>query len=65
MVKQNCDGQNWFQFQLERLAASALNIVPMEMCIQDTIEYTKARMAFGQPLINNQVFKTVLSLDFI
>ncbi|XP_042883262.1 probable acyl-CoA dehydrogenase 6 [Penaeus japonicus] len=42
------------QFQEERLAAAALTLAPLEICIQDTIKYTKDRMAFGQPLINNQ-----------
>ena len=29
--------------------------------MQDTIEYTKSRMAFGQPLLNNQVNKNTTS----
>ena len=51
----SCWRETIFQFQLERLAASALNIAPLEICIRDTIDYTRNRMAFGQPLINNQV----------
>ena len=43
------------QFQQERLACAALSLVPLERCITDTIEYTRNRMAFGQPLLNNQV----------
>ena len=31
-----------------------MSIVPCETCIQETIEYTKDRKAFGQPLIDNQ-----------
>jgi len=43
------------QFQQERLACAALSLMPLERCIADTIEYTKTRKAFGQPLLNNQV----------
>ncbi|WP_281557023.1 acyl-CoA dehydrogenase family protein [Thalassomonas sp. RHCl1] len=42
------------QFQLERLAGAALCIKGMENCVQSTIDYTRDRQAFGQPLINNQ-----------
>ncbi|XP_064109095.1 probable acyl-CoA dehydrogenase 6 [Macrobrachium nipponense] len=42
------------QFQEERLAAAALVLAPVEMTIQNTIDYTKERKAFGQPIINNQ-----------
>lgn len=42
------------QFQEERLAAAALVLAPLEICIQSTIEYTRERKAFGQPLLNNQ-----------
>jgi len=43
------------QFQEERLCGAAITIKGMENCIQDTIEYTSQREAFGEPLINNQV----------
>jgi len=43
------------QFQQERLACAALSLMPLERVIADTIEYTKTRKAFGQPLLNNQV----------
>ncbi len=43
------------QFQEERMCGAAIGIKGMETCIQDTIEYTTAREAFGEPLINNQV----------
>merc|ERR1712123_107440 len=42
------------QFQDERLAATALSLTPMVNIIEQTIAYTKERMAFGQPLLNNQ-----------
>jgi len=42
------------QFQEERLACAALSTTPLDTCIAETIEYTKQRKAFGQPLINNQ-----------
>lgn len=43
------------QFQEERLCGAAITLKGMENCIQDTIEYTSQREAFGEPLINNQV----------
>merc|ERR1712200_7804 len=43
------------QFQEERMAAVALCLAPMDMVIQETAKYAKERMAFGQPLLNNQV----------
>jgi len=42
------------QFQEERLAAAAGSLAPLQNSIDETIEYTKTRHAFGQPLINNQ-----------
>jgi len=42
------------QFQEERMACAALGLTPMETCINETIEYTRERKAFGQPLLNNQ-----------
>ena len=44
-----------FQFQEERLACAALSLVPLEKCIQATIDYTRQRQAFGKPLLDNQV----------
>lgn len=49
------------QFQEERLACAALSLAPLEKCIQDTIEYTRSRLAFGQPLLNNQVIHFTLA----
>ena len=42
------------QFQEERLSCVFLNARTLENCIQDTIEYTRSRNVFGQPLIKNQ-----------
>lgn len=42
------------QFQQERMALSLGALKPLEMCIQETIDYTRERKAFGQPLLNNQ-----------
>jgi citronellyl-CoA dehydrogenase len=43
------------QFQEERLFAAAGNLKSMENCIQDTIEYTSQRQAFGKSILDNQV----------
>jgi len=43
------------QFQEERLWGAASNLKGLELCIQDTIEYTRERRVFGQPLLDNQV----------
>lgn len=43
------------QFQEERLFAAAGNLKTMECCINDTIEYTRDRKAFGQSILDNQV----------
>ncbi|BFM15192.1 citronellyl-CoA dehydrogenase [Maricurvus nonylphenolicus] len=43
------------QFQEERIFAAANVIKGMENCINDTIEYTSQRQAFGKPLLDNQV----------
>jgi len=43
------------QFQEERLAAAALGITPMFNIINDTIEYTRDRKAFGASILDNQV----------
>ncbi|XP_042889410.1 probable acyl-CoA dehydrogenase 6 [Penaeus japonicus] len=42
------------QFQEERLCLALLTLAPLEMCIREIIQYTKDRIAFGQPLLNNQ-----------
>jgi citronellyl-CoA dehydrogenase len=43
------------QFQEERLYAAAGNLVLMDNCIQQTIEYTRERQVYGKPLLDNQV----------
>mgnify|MGYP005986785643 FL=1 len=43
------------QFQEERLYAAAGTLKVMEHCIDSTIEYTRERMAFGKPLLDQQV----------
>ena len=43
------------QFQEERLYAMASNLKMMEFVIEDTIEYTRQRQAFGKAILDNQV----------
>lgn len=43
------------QFQEERLWAAGAGLQSLDKAINDTIEYTRDRLAFGQPLLNNQV----------
>jgi citronellyl-CoA dehydrogenase len=43
------------QFQEERLWAIASGLIPMERAIDETIAYTRERIAFGKPLLDNQV----------
>lgn len=43
------------QFQFERLYAAAKQIRTMDCAIQDTINYTRERKAFGKSLLDNQV----------
>jgi citronellyl-CoA dehydrogenase len=42
------------QFQEERLSAALAYLRTMELCIEDTIEYTRQREVFGRPLLDNQ-----------
>ncbi|WAR05261.1 IVD-like protein [Mya arenaria] len=42
------------QFQAERMWAAAGCLLPLQKLIWDTIEYTRSRKAFGQPILNNQ-----------
>ena len=60
--KRYCIGQEnmgftmqMMQFQEERMYAAASGLKGMERLINDTIEYTRERKTFGQPVINNQV----------
>ena len=43
------------QFQEERLWGAASGIRSLEKAIEDVIEYTRQRKAFGKPLLHNQV----------
>jgi len=43
------------QFQEERLSAAARRITALSNCIEETIEYTRNRVAFGRPILDNQV----------
>ena len=43
-----------FLLQEERLAVASGTLVPLETAIKETIEYTRNRNAFGQPILNNQ-----------
>jgi len=43
------------QFQQERLWAAAANLKSMERLIEQTIEYTRNRRAFGKSILDNQV----------
>lgn len=43
------------QFQEERMWAVASGITGLQKAIDQTIEYTSQRIAFGQPLLDNQV----------
>jgi citronellyl-CoA dehydrogenase len=43
------------QFQEERLWAGARGLIGLERLIEETIEYTRTRVAFGKPILDNQV----------
>jgi citronellyl-CoA dehydrogenase len=49
------------QFQEERLWGAANAVTPMSNCIDWTVAYTRERMAFGQPLLDNQVVHFTLA----
>lgn len=49
------------QFQEERLWGVAATLVPLEKLIEATIQYTRDRKAFGQPILNNQVVHYTLA----
>lgn len=42
------------QFQDERLAAAVGSLRPLDTCVQETIEYTRNRKAFGKSILDNQ-----------
>ena len=43
------------------MAIASGNLIPMDTAIKETIEYTRTRFAFGQPLLNNQYIHFRLS----
>jgi citronellyl-CoA dehydrogenase len=43
------------QFQEERLSAAARRVTALSQVIDQTIEYTRGRIAFGRPILDNQV----------
>lgn len=49
------------QFQDERLSAVADVPLSIKRSVEDTIEYTRSRIAFGRPLLDNQVIHFKLS----
>jgi len=49
------------QFQEERLACAALCLSPLDQAVIGTAEYTGQRMAFGKPLLSNQVIQHKLA----
>ena len=49
------------QFQEERLWGAASSLLSLERCITETAEYTGQRIAFGRPLLENQVIQYQLA----
>jgi citronellyl-CoA dehydrogenase len=49
------------QFQEERMWATASSLVPLDRAIDQTIEYTRGRVAFGRPLLDQQVLHFTLA----
>jgi citronellyl-CoA dehydrogenase len=43
------------QFQEERIFGAATSIKGLELCVQNTIDYTSQRQAFNQSILDNQV----------
>ncbi|XP_064095955.1 probable acyl-CoA dehydrogenase 6 isoform X2 [Macrobrachium nipponense] len=41
-------------FQAERIMLSVMGLKPSELCIQETIKYTRERKAFGKSILDNQ-----------
>ena len=48
-------GYQMMQFQEERLSAAARRITALTNVIDETIDYTRSRIAFGRPVLDNQV----------
>ncbi|CAG5125075.1 unnamed protein product [Candidula unifasciata] len=49
------------QFQEERLFATATCLAPLEKMIAETINYTRERKVFNQPLLNSQIVHFTLA----
>jgi len=49
------------QFQEERLFAAAIVVKTLENCINSTIDHTRERIAYGEPLLNKQVIQFQLA----
>lgn len=49
------------QFQEERLHAAVVSLKGMESCINQTIQYTRERQAFGKSILDNQVVQFALA----
>jgi len=49
------------QFQEERLYAAATNLLMLERCIAQTIDYARDRQAFGKSILDNQVVRFTLA----
>ncbi|MCH8077349.1 MAG: acyl-CoA dehydrogenase family protein [SAR324 cluster bacterium] len=49
------------QFQEERLFAAAKGPLTLQLLIEETIEYTRQRQAFGQSILDNQVVHFTLA----
>jgi citronellyl-CoA dehydrogenase len=49
------------QFQEERMWATASSLVPLDRAIDQTIEYTRGREAFGRPLLDQQYLHFTLA----
>ena len=43
------------QFQEERLSAAARYLTALDTVVQETVDYTRQRIAFGKPILDNQV----------
>lgn len=62
--RRNCIGEEghgfryqMIQFQEERLWGSVSSLLTLERCINETADYTGQRIAFGRPLLENQVIQ--------
>lgn len=49
------------QFQEERLFAAAMTVKGLELCVSETVAYTRERKTFGRPILDNQLVHFRLS----